>query len=154
MSQSNIAIVNELLAGATDPAVVGRLVADHASYISLTFDNPHLTSVMPWAGTHQDGKAAILKTFIDVNRFWSVEAFVPQYTFGDGEMVAVFGTFTLRSTKLGKRFESPFAVLAQVQGGKVVHMRYMEDTFGTGETFRSGGEWRFESDPDGGEVVV
>ncbi len=30
----------------------------------------------------------------------------------------------------------------------------MEDTFGTGSTFRSGGSWTFMGDPAGGEEVV
>jgi hypothetical protein len=30
----------------------------------------------------------------------------------------------------------------------------MEDTFATGASFRSGGQWKFRGDPDGGEVVV
>jgi ketosteroid isomerase-like protein len=107
---------------------------------------------MPWAGTHSDGKAAILKTFIDVNRFWTVVAFDVRQIFGEGHNVAVFGSFTLRSKKLNKQFTSPFSILATVHEQKVTHVQYMEDTFGTGSTFRSGGKWIFQSDPDGGEV--
>lgn len=154
MSRTNVEIVQELLAGATDPAVVARLVADDATYVSLAFDNPDLARIWPWAGTHEDGKAAILKTFIDVHRYWTIEAFEPRQVFGDGEYVAVFGSFTLRSTLMGKRYTSPFAVLAQVRDGKVVHMQYLEDSFGTGATFRSGGTWQFRSNPDGGEVTI
>ena len=111
MIQTSVEIVSELLAGATDPAVVDRLVSVDAVYVSLTFANPDLTRVMPWAGTHADGKAALLKTFVDVNRYWTVVAFDPQQSFGDGENVAVFGTFTLRSMTLGKQVTSPFAEL-------------------------------------------
>lgn len=80
--------------------------------------------------------------------------FTPQQAFGEGENVAVFGSFTVHSNKLGKTFVSPFAVLATVKNGLVTYMQYMEDTFGTGETFRSGGTWRFQSNPDGGAVDI
>ena len=152
--RSNVEIVEELIKGATQAHVVDALVADDAIYMSLTYDNPDLKKVMPWAGMHKDGKAAILKTFVDVNRYWTVEELDIQQIFGEGEKVAVFGSFTLRSKKLGRQFTSPFSVLATVRDGKVTYLQYMEDTFGTGSTFRSGGKWTFQSDPTGDEVIV
>ena len=155
MSKTNIGIVQELLKGATSREVVNALVAEDATYVSLTFDNPDLTRIMPWAGTHQgDGRASILKTFVDVNTFWTVVDFVPQQILGDGDNVAVFGSFTLRSKTLGKQFTSPFAVLATVENGQITYMQYMEDTFGTGSTFRSCGDARYQSNPAGGEVII
>jgi uncharacterized protein len=155
MSKTNIEIVQELLRGATDPEVVYALVAPDATYVSLTYNNPELKTIMPWAGTHQaEGPAAVLKTFVDVNTYWTVVDFEPQRILGDGENVAVFGSFTLRSKKLGKQFTSPFSVLATVKDGKVTFMQYMEDTFGTGSTFRSGGAWTFQSDSDNAEVKI
>lgn len=154
MSKTNVEIVRELLEGATEREVVDRLVAPDAVYVSLTFDNPELKKLMPWAGTHKNGRAAILKTFQDVNAFWTIEEFKIQQIFGESENVAVFGTFTVHSVKLDKIFASPFAVLATVKDGLVTYMQYMEDTFGTGSTFRSSGSWKFQSDPEGGEVEV
>lgn len=154
MSQTNIEIVRELLAGATQSEVVERLVAPDAVYVSLTYDNPELKRLMPWAGTHADGRAAILKTFQDVNSFWTIEEFDIRHIFGEGENVAVFGSFTVHSVKLDKTFVSPFSVHAQLKDGLVTYMQYMEDTFGTGSTFRSGGIWKFQSNPGGGEVEV
>ena len=110
---------------------------------------------MPWAGTHpQNGPAAVLKTFVDVNSYWTVVDFKPQQVLGDGENVAIFGSFTLKSKKLGKQFTSPFSVLATVKNGKITYMQYMEDTLGTASTFRSGGIWKFQSDPRGDEVEI
>ncbi len=154
MNKTNIEIVRELLEGATKPEVVNRLVAPDAVYVSLTYDNPELKKLMPWAGTHEDGRAAILKTFQDVNAFWKIEEFDIRDIFGSEENVAVFGSFTVHSVKLGKTFVSPFAVFAKLKDGSVTYMQYMEDTFGTGSTFRSGGSWKFQSNPDGGEVEV
>jgi len=154
MKNTNIEIVQELLEGATKPEVVNRLVSPDAVYMSLTYDNPELKKLMPWAGTHENGREGILKTFQVLNTFWTIEEFDIQDIFGSGENVAVFGSFTVHSVKLDKTFVSPFSVFAKLKDGLVTYMQYMEDTFGTGSTFRSGGTWKFQSDPDGGEVEV
>ena len=108
---------------------------------------------MPWAGT-RTGPEAVLDTCTQVNRFWSSEAFEIGELFGEGENVAVFGQFTYRSTTLGKAITSPFAILAKVRNGQVVFMQFMEDTFGTAATFRSGGVATYRSDPDGDEIAL
>ncbi len=154
MSKTNVEIVQELLEGATEREVVYRLAAPDVVYVSLTFDNPDLKKIMPWAGRHTNGPEGILDVFVTLNRFWKIEEFKIQQIFGEGENVAVFGTFTVHSVKLDKIFTSPFAVLATVKDGLVTYMQYMEDTFGTGSTFRSSGTWKFQSDPEGGEVEV
>ncbi len=154
MKNTNIEIVRELLEGATKPEVVNRLVSADAVYMSLTYDNPELKKLMPWAGTHENGRKGILETFQVLNAFWTIEEFDIQDIFGSGENVAVFGSFTVHSVKLDKTFVSPFSVFAKLKNGLVTYMQYLEDTFGTGSTFRSGGTWKFQSDPDGGEVEV
>ncbi|WP_375513394.1 nuclear transport factor 2 family protein [uncultured Nostoc sp.] len=154
MSNTNVKIVQELLKGATKPEVVNRLVSPGAIYVSLTYDNPDLKKLMPWAGTHKDGPASVLKVFQELNTFWMIEDLEVQDAFGEGENVALFGTFTTHSVKLGKKFTSPFVFFAKVKNGLITYMQYMEDTFGTGSTFRSGGTWTFQSNPDGSEVSV
>jgi hypothetical protein len=154
MRATNVEIVRELLMGATKLEVVNRLVDPDAVYVSLTWDNPELKRLMPWAGTHKDGRSAILKTFQDVNTFWNVEDFDIRDIFGEGDNVAVFGSFTLHSVKLDKTFTSPFSIHAKLKNGRITYMQYMEDTFGTGSTFRSGGSWKFQSNPKGGEIEV
>ncbi|MEH2287351.1 nuclear transport factor 2 family protein [Nostoc sp.] len=154
MSNINVEIVQELLKGATKPEVVNRLVAPDAIYVSLTYDNPDLKKLMPWAGTHKDGPASVLEVFQELNTFWMIEDLEVQDAFGEGENVALFGTFTTHSVKLDKKFTSPFVFFAKVKNGLITYMQYMEDTFGTGSTFRSGGTWTFQSNPDGSEVSV
>ncbi len=146
-------IVRELLSDPTNPQAVRRLVAPDAIYVSLNFDNPELRQIMPWAGT-RTGPEAVLDTYTQVGRFWHSEAFLVEELFGAGENVAVFGRFTYRSVTLGKAVTSPFAILAKVKGGKIVFMQFMEDTFGTASTFRSGDMATYRSDPDGGEVEL
>ena len=154
MAVANEEIVRELLAGATDETIVGRLMAADSVYMSLTFDNSELRKVMPWAGVHKDGREGLLYTFRTLNTFWRIDDFAIQHIFSSGEDIAVFGTFTVHSLRLDKTFTSPFSVHAKVRGGQVTYMQYMEDTFGTGSTFRSGGVWTFAGDPTGTEVSV
>ncbi|AVH71522.1 nuclear transport factor 2 family protein [Nostoc sp. 'Lobaria pulmonaria (5183) cyanobiont'] len=154
MSSTPVEIVQALLKDPTNAEVVNRLVSPDAIYVSLSYDNPDLKKLMPWAGTHKDGPASVFKVFQELNTFWNIEAFDIQQIFGEGENVAVFGSFTVHSVKLDKTFISPFSVLAKVKNGLVTYMQYMEDTFGTGSTFRSGGTWTFQSNPDGSEVSV
>ena len=146
-------IVRTLLNDPTNPEVVHRLVAPEATYVSLNFDNPELRRIMPWAGT-RTGPEAVLDTYTRVNRFWRSEAFDIGELFSEGENVAVFGRFTYRSVVLEKAVTSPFAILAKVKDGRITFMQFMEDTFGTAATFRSGGVATFRSDPDGGEVSL
>lgn len=154
MAQSNQAIVEELLNGATDENVVGRLMAEDSVYMSLTFDNPELKKLMPWAGVHKSGREGVLYTFQTLNTFWKIDDFTIKDIFGSGEDVAVFGSFTVHSRNLDKIFVSPFSVHAKVKSGQITYLQYMEDTFGTGATFRSQGMWTFAGDPSGAAVQV
>jgi uncharacterized protein len=151
--QNSKDIVKDLLTNIRDPETVKRLCAPDVTYVSLNYDNPDLHKIMPWCGTGR-GANAISKTFDDVGRYWTVDSFEPEEIFGEGENVAVFGRFTYTSTKLQKTVTSPLAIFLKVKGGKVAYMQFMEDTFCTSSSFRSGGAWQFQSDPDGGTVVI
>ncbi len=153
MPKTPVEIVQQLLQGSKDAAVVHSLVAPDATYVSLNYENPELKRIMPWAGTAR-GPEAILGTYTRVAEFWESEAFDMETIFGDGENVAVFGRFTYRSRTLGKAITSPFSIFAKVSNGRVTYMQFMEDTFGTASTFRVGGVWKFQSDPAGGEIEV
>ena len=146
-------IVRTLLGSIRDPNVVRALCAPDVTYVSLNYSNPDLHKVMPWCGTGH-GVDAISKTFDDVARYWRIDSFNPEVIIGEGEHVAVFGRFTYTSTRLGKTITTPFSIFCKVADGKVIYMQFMEDTFCTASSFRSGGMWRFQSDPNGGEVEV
>ena len=146
-------IVQTLLQSIRDPSVVKELCAPDVTYVSLNYRNPDLRKIMPWCGTGQ-GTERIIKTFHDVAEFWDLDSFSPEVIFGEGENVAVFGRFTYTSAKLRKTVTSPFAIFCKVNGGKVTYMQFMEDTFCTASSFRSGGTWTFQSDPHGGEVEI
>jgi len=146
-------IVQQLLSNPTDADNVNSLLAPDAKYVSLNFDTPDLKRIMPWAGSH-DEPGALLQTFTDVNRYWSNENFeISDWIEQDGT-VAAFGTFTYRSTVLGKEVTSAVAIMAKVVDEKVTYMRFMEDTFATARSFRSGGTWTIQANPDGTTIEV
>lgn len=142
-----------LLADAANPSTVAELVAPDATYVSLNYDNPDLKRIMPWCGSHT-GAQSIVETFVNVNRHWEILAFDVLEAFGSDERVAVFVSCTFRSRVMDRTLTSPVAIFARLAEGKVTHMQFMEDTFGTASTFRSGGAWTFRADPGGAEVTI
>jgi uncharacterized protein len=146
-------VLSSLLRNPTNIDHVRSLVTPDVTYISLNYDNPDLKRIMPWAGTAR-GPESIVRTFVDVSRYWEIQSFQPEAVFGSEEFAAMFGRFTYRSTVLSKAVTTPFAVFAKVQGGRCSYLQFMEDTFATAASFRSGGTWIFQSDPNGAQVVI
>ncbi len=153
MARTPKEVLQAILGDPTNPENVRALVATDATYVSLNFSNPDLKRVMPWAGTSR-GPDAIVQTFVDVGRYWKDEAFEEIAFFGDERYAALFGRMTYRSTVLGKQVTSPFAVYVEVVDGICRHMQFMEDTFATADSFRSGGTWTIKSNPNGEEISV
>lgn len=144
-----VQIVEKLLSNMTNDDIVASLVAPDATYVSLNYNNPDLKKIMPWCGSHEkSGPSAFIQTFTDVARFWSNEGSNINAIFGSGENVAAFGCMTLRSKTLGIAKTTPFSVWCVVKDEKITFMQFMEDTFDTAATFRSGGAWTFQSNPD------
>lgn len=156
MSAAATDVIADFLAHTSTDQVeeaANRLVADDATYISLSFDNPELKRIMPWTGTSA-GRQAFIDTFSKVDSWWEVEDFKVIDLFGSGEDVAVFGDFRYRSVALGKTVRSPFAIHAKVRDSQIVFFQFMEDTFATGRSFSSSGVCEIKNDPDGPEFEV
>jgi hypothetical protein len=150
---SPLALLQAILSNPTDLAIVKRYTAEDFTYVSLNYENPELRQIMPWAGTNR-GVEALVQTFTDVSRYWTVDDFRIQDTFENHAGAAIFGTFTYTSSTLGKTVTSPFSVLARGENGRLSYVQFMEDTFGTVRTFRESGEYRIRANPDGGEADV
>ena len=148
MARSPKDIVLDVLHHFGDEQLVHRLVAADATYVSLNDDNPELKRIMPWAGTSR-GPEGVFSTFSRVAQYWHADSFDIDVALSEGEDVAVFGHVKFRSTVMGKPVHSPFSVRARVKGEQIVFMQFMEDTFATAASFRSGGVWKFRSDPQG-----
>jgi hypothetical protein len=68
--------------------------------------------------------------------------------------VAMFGSFTYKSNATGQEITSPFGLLARFEGDKVAYIQFLEDSYGTAGSFKTGGATRFHSDPSGREFEV
>jgi uncharacterized protein len=150
---SSTETLSAILSNPTDLSHVSSLVTPDVTYVSLNYSNPDLKRIMPWCGTSH-GPESIVKTFVDVGRFWKVQSFEPEALFGTEECAAMFGRFTYTSTVMKNTVTSPFAVFARFKEGRCSYLQFMEDSFATGASFRSGGRWTFQSDPAGTEVAI
>ena len=146
-------ILSAILDKPTDIDHVRSLVTPDVTYVSLNYNNPDLKRIMPWCGTSR-GPESIVKTFVDVSRYWEVQSFEPEALFGADGYAAMFGRFTYKSAVLSKVVTSPFAVFAKCKDGRCSYLQFMEDTFATGASFRRGGTWTFQSNPNGERVQI
>jgi hypothetical protein len=150
---SSTEILSAILAKPTDLAHVRSLVTPDVTYVSLNYSNPDLKRIMPWCGTSR-GPESIVKTFVDVGRYWTVQSFQTEALFGNDDHAAMFGRFTYESSVLSKAVTSPFAVFAKFKDGRCSYLQFLEDTFATGASFRSGGTWVFQSNPSGERIEI
>ena len=69
--------------------------------------------------------------------------------------MAVFGSFTYRSRCLGQVSVSPFSIWCKVhEDGKVTYMQFMEDTPGSTDSFKKGGQKQYVVLEEKGEIEV
>jgi hypothetical protein len=150
---SALELTQELLQNIGNPAVARELIAPDAIYVSLNTDNPELHKIMPWTGTNhgQDSFTDALGTMFT---WWENEKFDVTDVIGDGDRAAVFGNFRYRSHTQNKVAESPFAILVRATNGKISYLQFMEDTYATASSFRSGGSWTVQADPAGASFQV
>jgi hypothetical protein len=153
MSANLTTILGQLLQNATNPEAIKQFMTPEATYVSLNFDNPELKRIMPWAGTHV-GPQSVPEVFAGIQRFWKTLDFKVTDTIEQGSRVAYFGTFTYKSNATGKEITSPFSLLARFESEKVAYIQFLEDSYGTAGSFKTGGATRFHSDPSGSEVEV
>ena len=153
MARTALEVMTAILSDPKNIDNVRSLVAPDVTYVSLNYNNPDLKRVMPWCGTSY-GPEAIVQTFVDVGRYWTIDEFRIETQFDSGENAAIFGRFTYTSVVLSQQVTSPFVVFGKVRDGVCQYMQFMEDTLATTASFRSGGSWKIRSDPSGKEIEV
>jgi uncharacterized protein len=153
MSTNLTAVLQKLLQNTANLKVLQQLMTPDVTYVSLNFDNPELKKVEPWAGTHR-GPQELADVFEAIGRCWTTLDFKVTDTIEQGDRVSFFGSFTYRSNVTGKEITSPFSLLARFVGDKVAYIQFLEDSYGTAGSFKTGGATRFRSDPSGNEVEV
>ena len=146
-------LLQTLLSNPTDIEHVRGLTTEDVTYVSLNFSNPELHEVLPWAGTNR-GPQSIVDAFNGMGRVWETKAFEVKDVLADDHRVAMFGSFTYKTRRLGKEITSPFALLGKVTGDKISYIQFLEDTFGTAGSFRSAGTWHFNGVAGGQDVSV
>jgi hypothetical protein len=146
-------VLQRLLQNATNPDVVKQLMTPDVTYVSLNFANPDLKKVLPWAGTHK-GPLSVSDSFKGVMTFWKTLDLKVTDTIEQDNRVAFFGRFTYKSNTTGKEITSPFSLFARFEGDRVAYVQFLEDSYGTATSFKTGGSTRFHSDPSGKEVEV
>src|SRR5579862_3661898 len=153
MANELTAVLQQILQNTTNLNVLKQLMTPDATYVSLNFDDPELKTIMPWAGTHK-GPQALPEVFGAIQRFWRTLDFKVTDAIEQGNRVALFGSFTYKSTVTGREIMSPFSLLARFEADKVAYVQFLEDSYGTAGSFKTGGATRFHSDPSGKEVEV
>ena len=153
MSTNLTAVLQKLLQNTTNLEVLTQFMTPDAIYVSLNFDNPELKKIEPWTGTHK-GPHELADVFTAIQRFWKTLDFKVTDSIEQGNCVAFFGSFTYKSNVTGKEITSPFGLLARFEGDKVAYLQFLEDSYGTAGSFKTGGATRFHSDPLGKEVEV
>lgn len=133
MSASPAKLVQSLLSNPVDLAHVRGLTTSDVTYVSLNERNPDLQAILPWTGTHK-GPESIVEVLKGVAETWETKAFEVRDVVEQGDSVAFFGTFTYRARKTGRQITSPFSLFAKLTNGKISHIQFMEDTFGTSGT--------------------
>ncbi|HXA05486.1 MAG TPA: nuclear transport factor 2 family protein [Bryobacteraceae bacterium] len=153
MSANLTAVLQEVLRNTTNLKVLKQLMTPEVTYVSLNFDDPELKKIMPWTGTHK-GAQELSDVFAAIQRFWKTLDFKVSDTIEQGGRVAMFGSFTYKSNVTGREITSPFSLFARFEGEKVAYVQFLEDSYGTAGSFKTGGATRFHSDPSGKEVEV
>lgn len=153
LSASLTAVLEKLLQNTTNLKVLKELMTPDVTYVSLNFNNPELKKIEPWAGTHK-GPQELADVFGAIQRCWKTLEFKVTDTIEQGSRVAFFGSFTYKSNMTGREITSPFGLLARFEGDKVAYVQFLEDSYGTAGSFKTGGATRFHSDPTGKEVEV
>jgi ketosteroid isomerase-like protein len=147
------AVLQQLLQNTTNIKVLSQLMTPDVTYVSLNFNNPDLKKIEPWAGTHK-GPQELADVFAAIGRCWKTLDFKVTDTIEQGSRVAFFGSFTYKSNVTAKEITSPFALLARFDGDKVCYIQFLEDSYGTAGSFKTGGATKFHADPSGKEVEV
>jgi uncharacterized protein len=145
MPISPIEVVGQWMQNLLDPDVVYSVVAPDAIYVSLNTEDAELNKIMPWAGTSH-GPQAFLDNLGTMFTRWDNQEFNVTTMFGSDENVAVFGDFRYKSNSLGKVVSSPFSILVKVVDGKVTYLQFLEDSYATAASFRSGGTWTVQTE--------
>src|SRR4029077_4933439 len=114
MTPSATQVIQTLIAGRLDLAMVKRLTTPDVIYVSLSENNPELNRYLPWGGTNK-GPESIVRAFEAMGRAWETKAFDIRDVIEEGDKVALFGSFTYRGGASGEGITSLLSLPLKVQ---------------------------------------
>ena len=153
MSTNLTAVLQELLQNTSNLKVLRQLMTPDVTYVSLNFDNPELKKLCPGLAPTR-GLRRCPMSLRRSNATGKHSTSRSLYTIEQGNRISLFGSFAYKSNATGKEITSPFGLLARFEGDKVAYVQFLEDSYGTAGSFKTGGGTRFQSDPLGKEVEV
>ena len=153
MSANLTAVLQQLLQNTSNLRALQQLMTPDATYVSLNFDNPELKKIEPWAGIHK-GRRPYLMSLRQSNASGK-HSISRSPTLLSRVFVSPCSPF-LRTdrTRPGRKSHRHSAFWRASRGDKVAYLQFLEDSYGTAGSFKTGGATRFHSDPSGREFEV
>ncbi|MDJ0781636.1 MAG: nuclear transport factor 2 family protein [Desulfosarcinaceae bacterium] len=102
--------------------------------------DPESKQAIPWIGTYH-GPAGAREFIAHLQRNIEVIGFGPQEVIGDGDVIAVFGSFSYRAVSTGRRFDSDYVIRIRLKDGKFSEYSFYENTYAVAAAFRTKGHW-------------
>lgn len=98
-------------------------------------------SAFPWFGLHK-GSAEVTEFLERMHAHLEVTAYGPRQVISEGARAAAFGWFRLHSLTTNRTIDIAYAILFELQDGKITKYHFLENTLGVAAAFRSGGLWQ------------
>ena len=132
MEATNVSIVQQCYMdfGVGNVAVVLNSLADHITWIDPGYPD------IPYAGKRQ-GKGEVGEFFREMNDHVEFTRFEPKTFNEDSGTVFVTGFFAGKSRRTGRAFESEWAMVWRVEGGKVAFYQAYVDTNNLAKALKS-----------------
>ena len=106
---------------------------------------------IPWIGRYH-GKTGVREFIAHLQLNIEVIGFGPQEVIGDGDVIAVFGSFSYRAVSTGRRFDSDYVIRIRLKDGKFSEYSFYENTYAVAAAFRKEGSW--VQVVDGKEITI
>ena len=113
--------------------------------LALPALSSELQAGLPWLGVYR-GLDEVRAFLAHMHSNLDVTGFGPRVTVGDDRRAAVFGSFGLKSRRLGRAVRSAFSVLLEERDGRIARYQFLENTFDVALAFRSAGSWAIDTD--------
>ena len=141
MNDTPMEVVRQFLEDSADSLVLGRLVAQDATYVSLNYENGDLKGILTRTGICRTCPACI-DAFSHLSQDLQNQTCEIRELFATGENVAVRGVLTRKPAMPGRSAATPFSIWAKVRNRKIVYLQFMEETVAPDVPDHADKSWR------------